>query len=554
MPKANLKKALSIVLALTLIAVAGCTGPEEKKAQRLNEAVELRAAGDDTNALAILEGLANEYPNDTDILRQIGNIYSDQGDATMAAFFIEQAYRQNPDDIELLYQTYRAQEDADQAAAAAELLETLAQTAPDAMTSELWVRLGQFRAREQKTQPALEAYLKGVNPEQSTPSSETAATIGNLFIQLDNLPQAERWFKIAANNDDPNALPALFGLLEINLRNKNWAESEAVIAQLDKQFPGALDASEWANARAELKRWRTAQDAMQAELAKAAEAKAAAEAAKAAKAEAAAAATTSSTDDLESSGKAQVIADLERAEAIADTPAIEVPPAVTAETTTPAVAEGKTITFDPSIAIEPAEPDLGIEVSFDQQAAVTPTTYTVDQDSTVIESPAPKPTTAIPPATRTQSIDELVTEAESATLDRNFKRAIAIYWQALGRANNRADIWSLLSQVYIIDGQSKNAETTALEAIRLSPGNISYTLDYLRVVQRTKAPADFLAELETAYDRFPRSPEIALSLARAYERISQNNTAADALYSRFIELAPNHPLRTEAEAALSRLR
>lgn len=551
MPKANLKKALSIVLALTLIAVAGCTGPEEKKAQRLNEAVELRAAGDDTNALAILEGLANEYPNDTDILRQIGNIYSDQGDATMAAFFIEQAYRQNPDDIELLYQTYRAQEDADQAAAAAELLETLAQTAPDAMTSELWVRLGQFRAREQKTQPALEAYLKGVNPEQSTPSSETAATIGNLFIQLDNLPQAERWFKIAANNDDPNALPALFGLLEINLRNKNWAESEAVIAQLDKQFPGALDASEWANARAELKRWRTAQDAMQAELAKAAEAKAAAEAAKA---EAAAAATTTSTDDLESSGKAQVIADLERAEAIADTPAIEVPPAVTAETTTPAVAEGKTITFDPSIAIEPAEPDLGIEVSFDQQAAVTPTTYTVDQDSTVIESPAPKPTTAIPPATRTQSIDELVTEAESATLDRNFKRAIAIYWQALGRANNRADIWSLLSQVYIIDGQSKNAETTALEAIRLSPGNISYTLDYLRVVQRTKAPADFLAELETAYDRFPRSPEIALSLARAYERISQNNTAADALYSRFIELAPNHPLRTEAEAALSRLR
>ena len=80
------------------------------------------------------------------------------------------------------------------------------------------------------------------------------------------------------------------------------------------------------------------------------------------------------------------------------------------------------------------------------------------------------------------------------------------------------------------------------------------TLDYLRVIQRTKKPEDFLAELETAYDRFPRSPEIALSLARGYERISGNNSDAIVLYERFILLAPNHPLRSEAETSIRRLR
>ena len=63
-----------------------------------------------------------------------------------------------------------------------------------------------------------------------------------------------------------------------------------------------------------------------------------------------------------------------------------------------------------------------------------------------------------------------------------------------------------------------------------------------------------VAYQESAYDRFPRSPEIALSLARGYERIDGNNSFAIVLYERFIQLAPNHPLRTEAETSINRLR
>ena len=152
------------------------------------------------------------------------------------------------------------------------------------------------------------------------------------------------------------------------------------------------------------------------------------------------------------------------------------------------------------------------------------------------------------------TLEELIISAEKATSRRDYEKAIQFYWAALGQTNKRADIWNALSKVYLIDGQAKNAATTALEATRLNPENIEYVLDYLRVVQRVKKSADFIKELEIAYDRFPRSPEITLSLARGYHKIGGNDYAASILYQRFIEIAPTHPLRPEAEAALAKIR
>jgi tetratricopeptide (TPR) repeat protein len=564
MLKANIKKVIFILIPLTLAILSGCSGPEEKRAHSLNEVAQLRAAGDDTAALAALEALAQAHPNDSEILREIGDIHEALGNTAEAAFYLSAAYALAPDDVELLYQTYRAQENANQPDAAYQLLEALVEAEPSAISDELWLRLGELRAQAQQTQAALDAYLTGVDPEKAPPAPETAVAIGTLFKQLDNLPQAERWLNIAANSDDPNALPALFGLLEIHLRNKNWTAAEAVFTQLDKQFPGAVDASEWANERGELERWRSAQEAMQAELAKT---KAANDAAAKAAAELAAAkeAIITKVDHAEpepatdgtASGKAQIIADMEHAEAMADTPALE---AIT-EIVEPA-SSGKTSAYDPSIAIEPTEPELTIGVTYDQQNEGATVDYSVgssDLNDTiapdvVIGTDATEPSSTIRPTLTPRSLDHLLADAESASLEHDYKQAIQLYWQALGRANNRADIWNQLSLAYRLDGQTKNAETTALEATRLAPEEIDYTLDYLRVIQRTKKPEDFLAELETAYDRFPRSPEIALSLARGYERISGNNSTAVVLYERFIQLAPNHPLRPEAETAISRLR
>ena len=222
----------------------------------------------------------------------------------------------------------------------------------------------------------------------------------------------------------------------------------------------------------------------------------------------------------------------------------------------PAVEAEPNVEFNPDIAIQPADPELTIEVIFDQEATGAQIEYNVSSSESLANEDTPADSTieaevyeAAPPMT----IEELLAEAATAEQQRDYDAAIQYYWQALGQANDRADIWSLLSRAYLIDGQLKNAETAALESLRLDPGNVNTMLDYLRIAQRTKAPRDFLAELETAADRFPQNPEIALSLGRGYERIAQNNIAAPRAYSRFIELAPSHPLRSEAESAIERL-
>lgn len=580
MLKANFKSAFFITLLSTLILLAGCSSPEEKKAAQIKEAHHLAEGGDSAQALELLETLSAQYPNDIEILNSIGQIYAAEGDTSMAAFFLEQAYLQAPDDTERLFQAYQSLEAAKQPAG--HLLETLSTQAPEAMTPDLWIRLGQIRHAENKLQPSLDAYLKGVDPEKAKPSSEVAASIGQLFVKVGNLPQAEAWLEMAADSDDPNALTALFGLLEINLRQKDWAGAEAIIAQLDKQFPGAVEASQWQQARKDLVRWRATQDAMQAKLAKAEAEKTAAEAnvetvAQAGTEGAQREAIDQGSVDKETNGegKAQVIADLEAAEAMANAPAIETEiPEGEADGLAiegDAVQAGsQAINFDPSIVIEPADPEITFEVSYDPAPTAGSTTDSVDNNpadesfTAVSAEPAGRtdafqtmdmntPAESIRPSERPRTIEERLADAEMAELDRNFTSAIQQYWAAINIANNRAEIWNLLSRAYLVDGQLNNAETAALEAVRLEPSGVAYTLDYLRVAQRTKEPVAFLAELETAYDRFPDSPEITLSLARAHERISEQTETARNLYLRFIDIAPNHPLVPEARAAAARL-
>jgi tetratricopeptide (TPR) repeat protein len=243
---------------------------------------------------------------------------------------------------------------------------------------------------------------------------------------------------------------------------------------------------------------------------------------------------------------------MEAAEAMADAPAIEI-----AEEADDLIEDNKYIASDPSITLDTTDPKTTAEVDYSQVATVEETA--VEQAPTPIVEAFPtseaEPTTVtLPPSSPPQTVEELMADAETATLDRDFKSAIRKYWTAISIANNRAEVWNLLSRAYLVDGQLNNAETTALEAVRLEPRRVAYTLDYLRVAQRSLAPEDFLAELETAYARFPVSPEITLSIARGHELISQDRSAARNLYLRFIDIAPNHPLIPQAQNAVARLR
>ena len=267
-----------------------------------------------------------------------------------------------------------------------------------------------------------------------------------------------------------------------------------------------------------------------------------------------------------SSGKAQIITDMEAAEVFASAPASEAIPVekvAAAEETittnkvqiTPIDPQEPAIVFDPTITIQPFEPSSGSDRPVD-----TATTGVIIKSGKLLQELPDQEVPAPPKPTPTEvdntplTFEELIARAEDAASKQDYAASIKLYWNALGLTNSRAGIWNALAKIYLIDGQPKNAATSALEATRLDPENVQYILDYLRIVQQIKKPSEFIKELEIAYDRFPRSPEIILSLARGYLRLGGNDYAASILSKRFIQLAPNHPLRPEAEAALSRTR
>ena len=520
-----------ILIMAALLAVTACTDPETARRNQLDKALNLQANGQSEEALSILQSLLETNPQDPELLQLIGEIYQKTQDLNLAAFYLEQAALSTPENIELLYEAYLALEAAGEDSLP--ILRQLATRAPEAMKPELWFRLGSSLATANETQAALDAYLKGIPKDAALLAPETANAIATLFLQLDNKALAERWFKIAAQDRGPEALTALLGLLEIKLAAADWPAAETLIAQLDQRFPGAVDASDWATtARSELQTWRTAQQELSETL-------------KTTQTETAASsenppaepvpdpdpeAEAKAKADAPASAKSIAAEEFDAMEALANKPAIE-----TTETSI------NDIQFDPSIAIQPADPSLDNRTPAAETPAIDP--------APVTDSPEPVATPEQLPPSR----EQLLTEAEGAKLQRDFKGAIRLYWQALGLDNTTPETWSQLSQTYTLSGETRNAETTALEAVRLAPTEVVYTLDYLRIAQRSKSPKAFLAELKIAFDRFPNNPEITLSLARALQRISEDRPAATALYQQFIQQFPRHPLRPEAEAALATL-
>ena len=620
MPNANLNRPFSHVLLALAICFAACSKPPASKEDRIEEALALSAEGQHASAIAALEAIGTEFPNDPSVLGAIGDVYTADKDYSMASWYLEQAHVQNPQSAETLLKAYHAVEAANQPSET--LLSKLADTYPELLTPELWIRRAQQLQSAGDPNAALKAYLKGVDTNnEAAISTNVALEIGNLYQQQGNASQARRWFRLAGSRSASQSESALLKLVDMDRNLADWTSLEDTLDQLTKRFPTSANNPRVRDARSAIARARAAE----------AEAQRQAEATAASISEAENK-SGESTEDRQAargtSGKAQVIDDIRIAERIAETPAVD-----------PSADLGRNaITFNPNILIEPADPAVPFSVEFDQAATAPPTSVRVERTPpsrvsapapapqvTTVRQPTPlfrspssatvsnSPTTSNPiaapalritevppgsrpsitinralgttpssnsfkptndirtqsatdiraqrptaPITRSQdrpaTFDELVDEAESERQQQNFKSAIRKYWAAIGIDNRRSDVWNRLSRTYLADNQLENAQTSALEAVRLSPGEVAYTLDYLRVTQRAKAPSQFMRELETAHDRFPNNPEITLSLARAHERISRAPVTARNYYERFIQMAPNHPLIPEAELALSRLR
>lgn len=493
-----------LYFSIILSFFTACQPSDMSKKALVDETTEFLEEGNPQAAIDLLETQIEIYGQDIDILQLLAQSYIESNDPFTATVILLNAYElepKNSDTLDLYLKSLKAAN-----MDITDILLEVAERSPASLNKDEWQQASNLFAEQADFERALNAYFEylGTKKASKSTSPEAALKIGEYYLELKQPKEAEAWLSISANSDSIEALPAQLKLITIKLQEKDWSELMKQIERIEKQFPKALDSTSFSdlpNIVAE-------------------------------KLEAEKQAKMFQSKNPTASGKAGSIQNIEDLEAFANQ--------VAKSDLEEAEANNASLTeFNPEIEIEPADPYLSNFDSAELGEAFDPTSTT---EATINQ-----------PKLTSQEIEALILEANRSVLSNDLDTAATLYREVLDNSPQRHEIWDRIAQVYFANEEYNSAESAALKAIRYQPSNIAYTINYLNIAKKTKSEIRFLSELLSASKQFTNSPEIALSLARAYDRNSRYRFKAKDYYTKFITLAPNHPQRSEAEAAISRL-
>lgn len=504
---------------IIFLAVGGCSNPDKTISRTLETAKQAVDAGDVNLAVRQLNALSAKFPGRPDILEALGHAYAREPDYFSAALFLQQAADADPARLLLLRDAGEYFLQAGDTASARQALQRFLDVFPG--DGEAWNRLAPILRDANETVPAVNAYLKSFSLTGRDPSPEEALSLGDLFFQLDNHPNAEAYYRMALLGDDLSALPALFGLLRLDLLRAQWTPVQAWIAQLDARFPGALDSSPLASARADLRAFQQAGE----DFARAREAQSAV--AQSAGDNLARATTTPPAAPVPAVSDTDIL--------LADTPALPAAadPAGPPGGSSPSLTESASSPLSDSLPA-PSKPDSS---PADLASADGPGSAAPPASAPLLEASAPTP----------------LADARQARLAGHTREAVSLLWDYLGRYPASADAWFELSLSALAAGDAPTAETAALETLRLAPQDPDRFLHYVEVIRVSRNPSIVLRELARGQQLFPNHPGLAYELARAYEEIARDTWNAVYHYRRFLRLDPEHPSAPAAREALRRL-
>jgi len=479
---------------LTLFLLSGCGDKTPTTEEIITRANELMNAGQIEDAIRILEARAQVDGERIDLLEPLAFAYAAVDDPMMAAFTFSKMAEIAPEMPEYhLYAAGSYEEAGDPASAISEYRVYLEEQPGD---RAVWTTLGDLERSRGNRNAALEAYLKAEKVEER---GTTQLKLGELFLQADNLAQAQRWFASALRTDPKTEPDALLGLLETALESRRFVDAEELVERLQSEFPAYLETSPLADAPAQLAAWRERQE----EARRATEALTTTEAGEPANAESEEPANVESEEPesmTAASGEAQTaegVINQPPGEVIADAGTSGTPEDNEAETRpesgTAGTSESQPPVNDPAGSRGPAS-----AAGFSPREATTETS--------------------------------LSSEPSEPSVD-----PVAALRRKILENDSRADLWFELSQLYFERGEVQWARATASEAIRRAPDNPKYTLHFLLVAQESMPADQLLRELEKAYRKFPNSPEVLQTLARAY-RARGYDRNADLLRQRYEEL------------------
>jgi len=483
-----------VFISVVTLLVAGCSKPEEVINRRLADANQKIEEGAPTEAVEILEKLNRKFPDQARVLEALGFAYAQVDRQMDAATAFVAAADADPEAAYLRQFAAEAYLREDKLNEAAEQYRLYIAAYPDDYQG--WKNLGETEERLGNITRAIEAYLEWY---RLRPSGVAALRLGKAFRKLNNTPQAKSWFETTIKHGDDAVKEALLGLLEIEVEAGDMAAAEKTVGQLDRNFPGTLDASDLAGVRERIAAWRKAQEAL--EQARAEQERLARELEEARRRQ---------------QREAQLAAERQREAARQR----EAEAAAAAAADTPGTAPTA-----PSTAPVRTEPDTPLAAL---QSASRPAPAQIPED-----------------------LAAAIARRESGDPD----GAADMLWRALGEDDTRVDLWVELADIYREQKQYSAAEACILEARRLAPDSIEVETAYLNIVRESQPRDVYLARVQSAREKFPANANLAWVYARELAELEGDAARTIAAFEDFLLLAdPADPRRAEAAAYLARNR
>jgi tetratricopeptide (TPR) repeat protein len=185
-------RSIGFLLTAFLLIISGCTNPDRVVERRLTQAQESLEAGQTDEAIRIATQLHQTYPGRLDVVEFLAFTHARNNNPRQAADFFAEGHRLSPDRADFLLFAAQALEGAgelDEAAAHYRLY--IVERFSDASG---WQALAQIEERRGRHRDAIDAYLQLFRVR---PTDATAVAIGDLFLRLNNIPQAHHWYRTA---------------------------------------------------------------------------------------------------------------------------------------------------------------------------------------------------------------------------------------------------------------------------------------------------------------------------------------------------------------------
>lgn len=521
-----------IFLGTILLLLVGCDRTEKRFQQALETAKTAYESGSYPVVISNLDPYLTVFPDNLEIRTLLGLSHVRSGNPFEGAVLLAQAYRADSDLVHFAKEAGQAFQQVGDSDSAIEAYRAYLDIFNDDAQAKL--SLAELVLSKGRRSEALSLMLEAEKQAPQSITPNRSLTLGELFLSQGNTVQARRYFsRLERDPDFGISLPAQLSLIRIAASETDWPEVESRIANMDSQLPGAFDSSDLAPLRQQIEDWNAAKLAMEAERKRQEEAAALAEQELANQAEQANSETATDTD----TEAVPTIEDtrIETAETSETAPLEAIPAPEEAQPNPESNAPEQTAPLPP---VEPLSDSDLLATDLSPADSDLPADLSISQENLEPTEPG------------ISKFEIAILKGDAALAENNPDAAIDAYYDAQSYEPENARVWEKLADAYQLQEESRKAEIALLEAMRHAPEEISLRIRYLRFVQTLGDSAKLMRSIQEAKERFPEDATITLLLARAYERIEQNDRVARFYYNQFLQLAPNDP---QAEAVRQKL-